>query len=163
MLNMDAIEAEIAQLKSSQSAQKTIEYLRSLTGKYETRKKVIEEQIAELRQALESTSETLRSMRVVLMLTEAGQPGVQNQRFTNDMATWECAKIVLGETNKPLSAREIAKRIELGGKLLGEQAAAKVTSGISRHLGMEFSRNEVQGVYFYSLNQWGEGKNDLEI
>jgi len=163
MLNRDVIEAEIAQLRSSQSAQKTIEYLRSLTGKYETRKKAIEEQIAELRQDLESTSETLRSMRVVLMLTEAGHPSIQSQRFPDDMATWECAKIVLDEAMKPLSAREIAKRIESGGKLLGDQAAAKVTSGISRHLGTRFSRDEVQGVYFYSLNEWGEGKKDLGI
>ena len=94
-----------------------MEYLRSLIGKYEAREKAILEQISELKQELESASDTLHSMRVVLMLTVGGQPSTKSQRFPDDMTTWECAKIVLDEAMKPLSAREIAERIESGGKL----------------------------------------------
>jgi len=155
MLDIRAIEEEIANLKASQKAGRATDYLRDLIEQYELRRKALVEELEAIKVRIESTDDTLSSMRNVLLVTESAQTDKQERQFTDAMTTWECAIIVLKEEGRPLTSRELADRIEAGGKILGEQAAAKVTSGLKRYLGTEFSRNEVNGVLFYSLNEWG--------
>lgn len=158
MLDIQAIENEIANLKTSQEAGRATDYLRDLIEKYELRNQALEKELETIKQRIESTDDTLRSMRTVLLVTESAQGDKPESRFTDAMPAWECAMIILEEESRPLTSREIADRIEAGGKALGEQSAAKVTSGLSRHLGTKFSRKEAGGLFFYSLNKWAEDK-----
>lgn len=158
------IEEEIAAMADSADAATITRFLEGILDRFTARQQAIQGEIVVLEDDLKATQEIMRHLRVVRTFVNTTGGSAVSAQFNSDMPTWECAEMVLKEAGKPLTAAELAERIERGGKALGDQAPAKVTSGISRHLGKVFSRRErSDGVYEYSLNEWGGDEGEIDV
>ena len=157
--SLDQVEMRISQLMQSGDAQRALEYIRELVATYEDRVAAIDREIERLQRHCQSTQETLRSLRVVMMLTEGKRKEIQESLPYEDstLSIWKCAKDVLEREKERMSADELADYIQRGGRNLGAQAAALVTSSLKRHLGKEFIREKRGKKYYYGLIEWSPG------
>lgn len=161
--DLQQVEECISQLMESGQATHAVQYLRQLIESYEARKQALLSEIERLKLRHDSTEDTLRSLRVVLTLTEGGQAKASNEFADTALNTWECAVRVLERREDWLTADEIAAAIERAGKPLGDQRAATVTNALRRHLNKVFVRKKDGRKYLYGLKKWEDSNAQLEL
>jgi hypothetical protein len=158
---LQGTELEIQTIRDSAGNGHVASTLRKLISLYDEKVTALEELANEARGASSAFREALAALETKhLSAAVSVQASVLTRliRFA-DKPAWECARFVLREAGKEMSASDISSRATELGKDLGKQATAAITNGLKRYidLGQYFYRRKDGSRFVYGLAEWQSG------
>lgn len=151
MTTLSELQTQIEAVKRSMNVSATAESLRQLITLHGRAAELHEAEAGRAREASKALQDALNVLGGAGLGLFVAPPAKLDSPA---LALWQCAEIVLRDSEKPLSASEIRALIHARGRTLGAQATAAVTNALKAHLGKEFYREEARGGIVYGLTEW---------